>query len=167
MGNPNVGKSVVFSRLTGANVIASNYPGTTVDFSKGKMTLDNERCEIIDAPGTYSLHYTNKAEEVALKVLDQADVVINVINATNLERNLFLTLELIEKNIPMIIALNLWDETKHLGIKIDVEKLQEILGLPITPITALTGEGIKVLVSKIKKAKSKKSIKKLKICFLI
>ena len=69
IGNPNVGKSVVFSRLTGANVIASNYPGTTVDFSKGKMHLDDERFEIIDAPGTYSLKPTNKAEEVALKVL--------------------------------------------------------------------------------------------------
>jgi len=162
MGNPNVGKSVVFSRLTGANVIASNYPGTTVDFSKGKMNLDDERFEIIDAPGTYSLQHTNKAEEVALKVLEKADIVINVLNATNLERNLFLTLELIEKNIPMIIALNLWDETKHLGIKIEVEQLEKFLKIPITPITALTGEGIKLLVSKIKQAKSKKTIIKLK-----
>jgi ferrous iron transport protein B len=158
MGNPNVGKSVVFSRLTGANVIASNYPGTTVDITKGRMLLDNERFEIIDAPGTYSLKHTNKAEEVASKVVDEADVVINVLNATNLERNLFLTLELIEKNIPMIIALNLWDETKHLGIKIDFKQLEKILGIPITPITALTGEGIKSLVSKIKASKSKKKI---------
>ena len=71
MGNPNVGKSVVFSRLTGANVIASNYPGTTVDFSKGKMKIDSEYVEIIDAPGTYSLEPTNKAEEVALKMLKE------------------------------------------------------------------------------------------------
>ncbi len=161
MGNPNVGKSVVFSRLTGANVIASNYPGTTVDLSKGKMKLDNERFEIIDAPGTYSLQHTNMAEEVALNVLEEADIVINVLNATNLERNLFLTLELIEKNIPMIIALNLWDETKHLGINIDVVQLQKLLKIPITPTTALTGEGIKSLVSTIKLAKSKKTIKKL------
>ena len=94
MGNPNVGKSVVFSRLTGANVIASNYPGTTVDFSKGKMCLGKEGHEIIDAPGTYSLEPSNKAEEVALEMFDQADLIINVIDATNLERNLYLTLQL-------------------------------------------------------------------------
>ena len=162
MGNPNVGKSVVFSRLTGANVIASNYPGTTVDFSKGRMHFNDERYEIIDAPGTYSLHPSNKAEEVASKVLEEADLIINIINATNLERNLFLTLELIERNIPMIIALNLWDETKHLGINIEVEELEKILDIPITPIVALTGEGIKSLVSKISKAKSKKTVKLLK-----
>ena len=125
------------------------------------MKLDNERFEIIDAPGTYSLQHTNLAEEVALNVLEEADIVINVLNATNLERNLFLTLELIEKNIPMIIALNLWDETKHLGINIDVVQLQKLLKIPITPTTALTGEGIKSLVSTIKLAKAKKTIKKL------
>lgn len=159
MGNPNVGKSIVFSRLTGANVIASNYPGTTVDFSKGKMRIEGKRVEIIDAPGTYSLEPTNKAEEVALKVLDEADVVINVVNATNLERNLYLTLELLEKDIPVIIALNLWDETKHLGIHIDAKKLEKKLGVPVVPTVALTGEGIKTLVSCIKKAKSNPDIK--------
>ena len=159
MGNPNVGKSVVFSRLTGANVIASNYPGTTVDFSKGKMRIEGKRVEIIDAPGTYSLEPTNKAEEVALKVLDKADIAINVVNATNLERNLYLTLQLLEKDIPVIIALNLWDETKHLGINIDEKKLEQILGVPVVPTVALTGEGIKTLVSRIKKAKSNPKIK--------
>jgi len=159
MGNPNVGKSVVFSRLTGANVIASNYPGTTVDFSKGKMRLDGKRVEIIDAPGTYSLEPTNKAEEVAVKMFDEADVVINVVNATNLERNLYLTLELLEGDKPVIIALNLWDETQHLGINIDEKKLEKLLGIPIVPTVALTGEGIKTLVSRIKKARSNPNIK--------
>ncbi|RLF45361.1 MAG: ferrous iron transporter B, partial [Thermoplasmata archaeon] len=100
MANPNVGKSGVFSRLTGADVIASNYPGTTVDFSKGKMRIDGKKVEIIDAPGTYSLVPTNKAEEVAAKMFKDADVVINVVDATNLERNLYLTLELLEKDKP-------------------------------------------------------------------
>ena len=159
MGNPNVGKSVVFSRLTGANVISSNYPGTTVDFSKGKMKLDNEKIEIIDAPGTYSLEPSNKAEKVASDIYKQADVVINVIDSTNLERNLYLTLQLLEQNIPVFIALNLWDEAKHLGIDINVKKLQQILEVPVVPIVALTGEGIKELVSNIKKAKSPKKIK--------
>lgn len=159
MGNPNVGKSVVFSRLTGANVIASNYPGTTVDFSKGKMRLDGEKVEIIDAPGTYSLVPSNKAEEVAVKMLKDADNVISVVDATNLERNLFLTLELLEREIPVIVALNLWDETKHLGIDIDEKTLEEMLGVPVLPIVALTGEGIKQLVSRIKEARSPRHIK--------
>ena len=123
MGNPNVGKSVVFTRLTGANVISSNYPGTTVDFSKGKMRLEGEPVEIIDAPGTYSLEPSNKAEKAASEMTKDADIIINVVDATNLERNLYLTLELLEKNIPVIIALNLWDETKHLGIKINEKEI--------------------------------------------
>ncbi len=159
IGEPNVGKSVVFSRLTGVNVIASNYPGTTVDFSKGKMRIDGKSVEIIDAPGTYSLEPSNKAEEVASKMLEKADVVINVVNATNLERDLHLTLELLEKEIPVIVALNLWDEAKHLGIKIDEKKLEKLLGVPVVPTVALTGEGIKTLVSRIKEAKTNKKIK--------
>ncbi len=149
MGNPNVGKSVVFSRLTGANVISSNYPGTTVDYSKGKMRLQNQYAEVIDAPGTYSLEPSNKAEEVAKNILKKADIVINVIDATNLERNLHLTLELLEQNIPVIVVLNLWDETKHLGIDINEKKLAELLDTPVIPTVALTGEGIKELVDHI------------------
>jgi ferrous iron transport protein B len=159
MGNPNVGKSVVFSRLTGANVISSNYPGTTVDFSKGKMRIEGETVEIIDAPGTYSLEPSNKAEEVASNLIKDADIIINVVDATNIERNLLLTLELLEKDIPVIIALNLWDETKHLGISIDKKKLEELLGVPVVATVALTGEGIKELVSRLKEAKSPELIK--------
>ena len=158
MGNPNVGKSVVFSRLTGANVIASNYPGTTVDFSKGHLKLNNQKIEIIDAPGTYSLEPSNKAEQVATKMLDGADVIINVIDATNLERNLYLTLELLERHIPTVIVLNLWDETKHRGIKIDYQKLQALLQLPVIPTVALTGEGIKELVNSLHKASTNEKI---------
>ncbi len=159
MGDPNVGKSVLFARLTGAKVIASNYPGTTVDFSKGKMHVGKVVAEVVDAPGTYSLEPTNKAEEVALKMYEEADVVINVIDATNLERNLFLTLELLERKKPVIVALNLWDETKHLGIHIDVGKLEELLSVPVTPTVALTGEGIEKLVRRLDEACSPEGIK--------
>jgi len=159
MGNPNVGKSVVFSRLTGAQVISSNYPGTTVDFSNGKMRLNNETVEIIDAPGTYSLEASNRAEQEASDIMKEADVVICVIDATNLERNLYLCLELLEQNIPMVIALNLWDETKHLGIHIDEKKLEELLEVPVIPTVALTGEGIRKLVEKINDASSPEKIK--------
>ncbi|MGB2798942.1 MAG: ferrous iron transporter B [Dehalococcoidia bacterium] len=154
MGNPNVGKSVVFSRITGVRVIASNYPGTTVGFSKGSMKLAGEEVEVIDVPGSYSLEPTSKAEEVALEMLKDGDLVINIIDATNLERNLYLALELLEREIPMIIALNIWDDTKHRGITIDVEKLEQLLGVPVVPTVAVTGEGIKELVNRIPEATS-------------
>ncbi len=161
MGNPNVGKSVLFSRLTGADVIVSNYPGTTVDVTKGTMWVEGERVEIIDAPGTYSLEPANRAEEVAFKILKEADIVVNVVDATNLERNLYLTLELRERGAPIVIALNLWDEAQHLGIHIDSHKLERRLGIPVIPTVALTGEGIKNLVSLLSKAKSPRKLKPL------
>jgi len=158
MGNPNVGKSVVFSRLTGINVITSNYPGTTVEFTKGHIKLGNEVIEIIDVPGTYTLEPSSSAEEVALKILNRAVddkdcIVIDIVDATNLERNLNLTLQLLKKDIPVIVALNLWDEAGHIGVSIDVEKLQEILGVPVVPTVAITGEGIKKLMETLPEAK--------------
>ena len=154
MGNPNVGKSVVFSRLTGVNVIASNYPGTTVGYTRGFMKLGEEKVEVIDVPGTYTLEPTSEAEEVARRMLDTGDIVINVVDATNLERNLYLTLQLLERNIPVIVALNIWDDTKHRGINIELDKLRELLGVPVIPTVATTGEGIKELVRSIPRAAS-------------
>jgi len=156
MGNPNVGKSVIFSRLTGVNVIASNYPGTTVEFTKGCMKLGEEKLEIIDVPGTYSLEATSKAEEVAVEMLKQDDdIIVNVIDSTNLERNLNLTLQLLKRDVPVIVALNFWDETKHRGISIDVAELEKILGVPVVATCGRTGEGIKELVNRLQEAKSK------------
>jgi len=123
MGNPNVGKSVLFSRLTGVHVIASNYPGTTVGYTRGFMRLGEEEVEVIDVPGTYTLEPNSQVEEIALKFLKSGDVIINVVDATKLERNLYLTLQLLEQNIPMIVALNMWDDTKHRGIAIDLPKI--------------------------------------------
>jgi ferrous iron transport protein B len=154
MGNPNVGKSVIFSRLTGVRVIASNYPGTTVGYSRGFMKLSEEAAEVIDVPGTYTLEPTSEAEEIAAKMLDTGDVVIDVVDATNLERNLYLTLQLLERKIPVVIALNMWDDTKHRGINVDLEKLREFLKVPIIPTVAVTGEGIKELVENIQNATS-------------
>ncbi|MFC2058690.1 FeoB small GTPase domain-containing protein [Chloroflexota bacterium] len=149
IGNPNVGKSVVFSRITGVKVIASNYPGTTVGFTKGFMKLGEEQVEVIDVPGTYTLEPTSKAEEVAAEMLNDGDLIINVVDATNLERNLYLTLELLERQVPVIVALNIWDDARHKGIDIDLAKLEELLRVPVVPTVALTGEGIKELVSRV------------------
>lgn len=153
VGNPNVGKSVIFSHLTGIKVIASNYPGTTVGFTKGEMKIDGEKVQVIDVPGSYSLEPTCKAEEVACEMLNQGDVIINVIDATNLERHLNLTLQLLARGKPMIIALNFWDETKHHGIEIDVKKLEEILGVPVVCTSAVRGEGLKELKARLTDAK--------------
>jgi ferrous iron transport protein B len=152
VGNPNVGKSAIFSRLTGAKVIISNYPGTTVEYTKGYMKVDGEKVEIRDVPGIYSLEPTSKSEEVAKRMIENSDLIINIIDSTNLERNLYLTLELIKENIPIVVALNMQDEAKHRGIQIDYEKLEQILKVPVVPTCALTGEGIKNLVERIKDA---------------
>jgi ferrous iron transport protein B len=153
MGNPNVGKSALFSRLTGIRIIASNYPGTTVEFTRGRLKLGTEEVEIIDVPGTYSLEPTSKAEEVAVAMLKEGDVIINVVDATNLERNLNLTLQLLQQKLPVIVALNMWDDARHRGIDIDVAKLERLLGVPVIPTVAVTGEGIKELVGRIAEAR--------------
>jgi len=154
MGNPNVGKSAFFSRLTGVHVIASNYPGTTVSYTRGFMKLAGERVEVIDVPGTYTLEPTTEAEEIASQMLTIGDIVINVVDATNLERNLYLTLQLLEKEIPVVVALNMWDDTEHRGIHIDLDKLRGFLGVPVIPTVATTGQGISELVNCIAKATS-------------
>lgn len=159
IGNPNVGKSLIFCRLTGTDVIISNYPGTTIEFYKGHLKKDNQIIEVVDLPGTYTLQPTNKAEEVVFNILEEVKnknedfVIVNVIDATNLERNLNLTFQLIKKRLPMIILLNMWDETKHKGIIIDYKKLEEILGIPVIPTCARTSEGINEFVSKLNEAK--------------
>ncbi len=156
MGNPNVGKSVVFSRLTGVRVIASNYPGTTVGYTQGLTKVGEEMAEVIDVPGTYGLEPTCEAEEIALKMLAAGDVVINVVDATNLERNLNLTLQLLEKNVPMVVAMNMWDDVAHRGIHIDLKRLEELLGVPVIPTVAITGQGIKELVESLPLARAAK-----------
>ncbi|MBN3033855.1 MAG: ferrous iron transporter B [Candidatus Saganbacteria bacterium] len=160
MGNPNVGKSAFFSRLTGVEVITSNYPGTTVEYTRGYALIAGEKYEVLDVPGTYTLEPTCKAEEIAREMLKEAvsrmvgeaDIVINIVDATNLERNLYLTLELLERPLPVIVALNLWDEARHHGIEIDVEKLKEWLRVPVVPTVAVTGEGFIGLNTEIYKA---------------
>jgi ferrous iron transport protein B len=153
VGNPNVGKSALFSRLTGTHIIASNYPGTTVGFTKGYLNLGKRQAELIDIPGSYTLEPTSKAEEVAVEMLKKGDLVINVVDATNLERNLNLTLQLLERQTPVIVALNMWDDTKHRGINIDAAKLEELLGVPVVPTVGVTGQGIRELVRRIPEAK--------------
>jgi ferrous iron transport protein B len=147
VGNPNVGKSVIFSSLTGVNVACSNYPGTTVEYCAGRRKIGDERVEIIDVPGAYSLEPTSKAEEVAVDMIKDGGIIVNVVDATNLERNLYLTLQLLEGDTPVIIALNIWDETRHKGIDIDVDALSRMLGVPVVPTAGRSGYGLEKLLA--------------------
>ena len=156
-GNPNVGKSAIFTRLTGVRVIASNYPGTTVEYLRGKMRIENNDIEVIDVPGTYSLDPDSPAEKVSKKIIDNSDpeetVIVNVIDSTNLERNLNLTLQLLSTRFPVVVLLNFWDETKHKGIDIDADKLNKFLKVPVIPTVAITGFGIQELRKRLSDAK--------------
>ncbi|MDP2928439.1 MAG: ferrous iron transporter B [Candidatus Omnitrophota bacterium] len=156
IGNPNVGKSVVFSRLTGVQVISSNYPGTTVELSKGYLRLGDEKIEVVDLPGTYSLESTSSAEEVAVSLLKEYSrneiAVVNILDSTNLERNLLLTLQLIEEGFPTIVCLNMCDDALHRGVHLDIKRIEEILHVPVISTCAVTGVGIKLLIERIKEA---------------
>lgn len=157
VGNPNVGKSAVFSRLTGIEVLCSNYPGTTVSYSSGTMRYAGKTAELVDTPGTYSLNPRSKVEEVTVSMLGEGDIIINVLDATNIERNLYLTLQLLELGKPLVVCLNMWDETHHLGIVIDAGKLADLLGVPVVSTVAVSGEGIKELAESMSSARLSKS----------
>lgn len=155
MGHPNVGKSVVFNRLTGANVTESNYPGTTVDFEKGYMRIGHEEVELLDVPGAFSLDPKDRAEEVAVKMLkeNKGSVVVCVIDSSKIERGLYLAIEIIERRYSVVLALNMWDVAEDKNISINTKELENILGVPVVPTIAVSGWGIKDLVSKITDAR--------------
>ncbi len=153
VGNPNVGKSALFTRITGVHAVSSNYPGTTVGFLEGWLRRGGEVWRVIDVPGAYTLSPTNEAEEVAERMVDEgADAVILVLDATALERNLFLALQVMERGLPVVVALNMVDEARHKGIEIDVEELERSLGVPVVPTVAVTGEGISRLLDRLTEA---------------
>ena len=155
MGNPNVGKSVFFSHLTGMHAMSSNYPGTTVGFTEGIIKYKHICAKLIDVPGAYTLDPTNEAEEIAHRILNEgADKVILVIDATALERNLVLALQVLEHKIPTVVALNMVDEARHRGISIDINQLEKELGVPVIQTVAVTGEGISRLLDTLDKAET-------------
>lgn len=149
-GNPNSGKTTLFNALTGATAHVGNWPGVTVDRREGVYRKTPEPVSLVDLPGIYSLSpYT--AEEVISReyLLDhKPDCIINIVDATNLERNLYLTTQLMEIDVPLVVALNMMDELEKNGDKIDVKKLESRVGLPIIPISALKGEGIDELMTR-------------------
>ncbi|ACM20607.1 ferrous iron transport protein B [Geotalea daltonii FRC-32] len=133
VGNPNVGKSVLFNALTGAYVTVSNYPGTSVEVARGSASINGEVCEIIDTPGMYSLLPITEEERVAREILlkESPDVVLHVLDARNLERMLVMTLQLIDAQLPVVLVVNIMDEAERMGLVIDIPLLQEKLGIPV------------------------------------
>lgn len=150
-GNPNVGKSVVFNALTGLYTNVSNFPGTTVDIPKG-ILLDQRILK--DTPGVYGLSKLTEEERVAEETIMSADKIINVVSALSLERDLFLTQHILDYQVPMIVVLNQMDEARNAGFDIDIDKLSEILGVPVVPTVAITGEGIEAILPQLLHAKA-------------
>ncbi|MFH5881833.1 FeoB small GTPase domain-containing protein [Liberiplasma polymorphum] len=146
MGNPNVGKSVLFNRLTGLDVITANYSGTTVSYHEGVMRYQGEKALLIDVPGTYSLKAVSKAEEVATRMLDDgADLIICVLDATHLERNLHLAFDIQKRDIPIIFVLNLGDVAFRRGLEINKHLLSKYLNAPVIETVAVKRIGINEL----------------------
>lgn len=146
-GNPNCGKTTLFNELTGAKQHVGNWPGVTVDKKDG-IYKKNKEITILDLPGTYSLS-PYSAEEIIARdyiVKEKPDAVINIVDGTSIERNLYLTLQIIETGIPMVIALNMMDEVAHRGDVIDCRKLSKTLGVPVVPITARNAKGLEELM---------------------
>ena len=150
VGNQNCGKTTLFNCLTGSNQHVGNFPGVTVDSKVGEIK-NAQGCSVVDLPGIYSIRpYTN--EEIVTRdfiINQKPDGIINIIDATNIERNLYLTLQLLELRIPMVLALNMMDEVRNNGGTINIQKMSEKLGIPVVPISAAKGEGISELVQKI------------------
>lgn len=151
-GNPNAGKTTLFNELTGIRQKVANYPGVTVEFKEAKWHIEETSVNLIDLPGLYSIDADSPDEEIARDVLtgkienlSKPDAVVAVVDATNLERNLYLVSQLIEYEIPLVIALTMFDDAEKEEIEIDVEKLSKLLKVPVVPVTAITGRGISEL----------------------
>lgn len=152
VGSPNVGKSVLFNALTKKYVTVSNYPGTTVEVSRGTADINGGEYEVIDTPGMYSLMPITEEERVARSILlnEKPLLVIHVVDAKNLERMLSLTLQLIEAEIPVILVLNIMDEAEKEGVAIDTKLLEKELGVPVVETVSTAGRGISDLKNRIR-----------------
>ena len=151
IGNPNVGKSVIFNNLTGSKQHTGNWPGKTVEMKEGYYTFENNEFEVIDLPGVYSLSAMSEDEEVARQYLidDRPDVVVDILNASQLERNLYLTLLLIELQVNLVVVLNMYDVVEKRGDRINTDMLSKKLRAPVVKTAATKKEGMEELKKKI------------------
>lgn len=147
-GNPNTGKSTIFNELTGAHQKIGNWPGVTVDKKVGLVEYKGRKISVVDLPGTYSINARSQEEQVVSDYFaeNKPDIVVNIIDASNISRNLFLTVQLMEKGVPLILNLNMMDEAARHGIKIDEQKLEEMFGMPVTNTVGRNNKSVKVLL---------------------
>jgi ferrous iron transport protein B len=159
IGNPNVGKTVVFNQLTGARQHVGNWPGVTVEKKYGYLKYDHLKIQVVDLPGTYSLSARSIDEKIARNFIvnEKPDLVVDIIDASNLERNLYLTFLLLELEANIIIVLNMMDIVKQNGSEINIKKLSDSIGVPVIPMTATKSEGIEDLKRLIFERLKKKS----------
>jgi ferrous iron transport protein B len=159
-GTPNVGKSAIFHQITGADVIVSNYPGTTVELTEGRVRHGKYDVRVVDLPGIYSLGAVSEDELVARRAIleQEPDVIINIVDASNLGRSLYLTLQLLELGYPMLVVLNMHDIAMKKGIKIDPRSLSKKLGVPVIPTVAIRGENVRVAFNKAIEVATKKKL---------
>ena len=153
VGNPNVGKSVFFNHLTGLYVDVSNFPGTTIEVARG----EHGRYSVFDTPGVYGVSSFNDEERVARDIILEADVVLNIVDAVHLERDLFLTMQLIDMGKKVALCVNMMDEASERGVEIDLDRLSDRLGVPVLPTTAISGSGFDRLEAHISRACEGKS----------
>ena len=147
-GNPNTGKSTIFNELTGARQKIGNWPGVTVDKKIGYLSHQGRNISVVDLPGTYSVNARSPEEKIVIDYLlnEKPDLVVDVLDSSNLERNLYLTIQLLEQGIPLLLDLNMQDEAKRHGIRVNTEKLGAALGMPVVETTARSRSSIKTLL---------------------
>ena len=145
-GNPNCGKTTLFNGLTGSTAHVGNWPGVTVDKKEGVYKKCAEPISIVDLPGIYSLSPYTSEEIVSREYIlnEHPEGIINIIDATNIERNLYLTMQLMELNVPMVLALNMMDEVRGNGGTVYINEMESMLGIPVIPISAAKNEGIDI-----------------------
>ncbi len=167
VGNPNCGKTTLFNALTGTKQRVGNWPGVTVDRKSGEYTHDSKKIEVVDLPGIYSLSAASLDEEVARDYIlsGEADLIVNIIDASNIERNLYLTVQLLEMQVPIVLALNMMDMAKERRIDIDIPRLSRRLGCPVVTLVASQGQGVKVLKDEINRSAKAKSVSELQVMY--
>ncbi|MES9811891.1 MAG: Fe(2+) transporter permease subunit FeoB [Candidatus Thiodiazotropha sp.] len=150
-GNPNCGKTALFNSLTGIRQRTGNWPGVTVDRKEGRFSIDSTEVNVVDLPGIYSLDATSLDEKVTRDYLlsGDADLIVNIVDASNLERNLYFSIQMLEMGVPLLVALNMMDVARKRGLVIDTQRLSQDLGCPVVPIVAVSGEGITKLKASI------------------
>lgn len=147
-GNPNTGKSTIFNELTGARQKIGNWPGVTVDKKVGYVNHKERAISIVDLPGTYSVSARSPEEKIVIDYLmhNKLDLVMDVVDSSNIERNLFLTVQLLEQGIPLLIDLNMQDEAAARGIHVDMKKLEELIGMPVVETVGRSSKSTKQLL---------------------